>query len=36
MNALQKTIFEIIVKISNTPGAFDYGDSILRRISRSI
>lgn len=29
MDDLQKTIFEIIVKISNTPGAFDHGDSVL-------
>lgn len=29
MNILQNTIFKIIVKISNTPGAFDYGDSVL-------
>ena len=29
MNPLQKTIFEIIVSISNTPGAFDHGDSVL-------
>lgn len=29
MNVLQTIIFNIIVKISNTPGAFDYGDSVL-------
>lgn len=29
MNQLQTVIFEIIVKIANTPGAFEHGDSVL-------
>lgn len=29
MNALQNTILEIIFKIANVPGAFDYGDDVL-------